>query len=215
MNFLNNELIQIQSELQKRLSIPYQWNRKQNDFLDNKTNFIYHIKNFEDLLAEIDKRFKSDKIFQLYYDYSLNRWFNFWSAYALEKIFCSLPNIKPAFNHRDRLKDFSIQGINFDHKSSVYPMRFGHKIDYAQLHPEILIKWLYENQSKEKRKHFRNRLFIVLYNTQGEHWKLKAEILWLKELIENYVSNFDHKRLISLKFKNDFITYSDIIWAIK
>ncbi|WP_304130385.1 hypothetical protein [Ignavibacterium album] len=212
---MNNELLQIQSELQKRLSIPYQWNRKQNDFLDNKTNFIYHIKTFEELLTEIDKRFKSDKNFKMYYDYSLNRWFNFWSAYALEKIFCSLPNVKPAFNHRDRLKDFSIQGINFDHKSSVYPMRFGYDIDYAQHHPEILIKWLYENQSTEKRKHFRNRLFIVLYNTPGEHWKLKAEIMWLKDLIENYVSNFDPNKLFSLKLKNDFITYSDIIWAIK
>lgn len=210
-----DELVEIQSELKKRLTIPYHWNRKQNDYLDGKTNFIYRIKSFEILLTEIDKRFRSDEDFQIYFDYSLNRWFNFWSAYAVENIFCSLPDVKPAFNHRDRLKDFSIKGINFDHKSSIYPAKFEFTVDYAQQHPDVLIKWLYENQSKEKRKHFRNRLFIIFYDTNKEHWKLKAEILWLKDLIEKYIHNFDVNNLITVKFNNDFITYSDIIWAIK
>lgn len=210
-----DDLIEIQTELKKRLSLPYQWNRKQNDYLDSKTNFIYRIKLFESLLREIDKRFKSNRNFQMYFDYSLNRWFNFWSAYAVEKIFCSLPGVKPAFNRRDRLKDFSINGINFDHKSSVYPAKFKFTINYAQQHPDVLIKWLYENQSKEKRKHFRNRLFIIFYDADNEHWKLKAEILWLRDLIEKYIQNFNADCLIKLKFKDDFITYSDIIWAIK
>lgn len=212
---MNNEILQIQNELIKRLDVPYQWHQKQNDIFDKRTNFIYQIKMFDDLLREIERRFKSEKEYQKYFDYSLNRWFNFWSAYAVEKIFCALPEVKPAFNKHDRLKDFSIKGINFDHKSSVYPRKFKYKIDYAQQNPAVLVKWLYENQSSETREHFRNRLFIILYNSDGEHWKLKAEILWLKGLIEKYVSNFDPNRLISLKLKNDLITYSDIIWAIK
>lgn len=212
---MNNEILQIQTELQKRLSVPYRWHQKQNDIFDKRTNFIYRIKLFDDLLLEIEKRFKSENDYQMYFDYSLNRWFNFWSAYAVEKIFCSLPDVKPAFNHRDRLKDFSIKGINFDHKSSVYPRKFKFKINYAQQNPAELIKWLYRNQSSEKRKHLHNRLFIIFYNSYGDHWKLKAEIFWLKELIEKYISNFDPNRLISLKLKNDLITYSDIIWAIK
>lgn len=212
---MNNEILQIQTELQKRLSVPYRWHQKQNDIFDKRTNFIYRVKSFDDLLKEIEKRFKSEKDYQLYFDYSVNRWFNFWSAYAVEKIFCSLPAVKPAFNKRDRLKDFSIKGINFDHKSSVFPREFTFSIEYALQKPAILIKWLYDNQSSEKRKHFRNRLFIILYDKNGEHWKLKAEILWLKELVEKYVSNFDQNRLISLKLKYDLITYSDIIWAIK
>lgn len=212
---MKNELLQIQSELQKRLSIPYQWNRKQNDFLDNKTNFIYRIKTFEKLLAEVDKQFNSNKNFQMYFDYSLNRWFNFWSAYAVEKIFCSLPNVKPVFNHRDRLKDFSINGITFDHKTTVFPRRFNLTFEQAKQNPLSLIEWLYLNQSKQKRKHYHNRLFIVLFSSDGEHWKLKAEIIWLKELIENYVSQFESNKLFSLQLNKDFKTLSDIIWAVK
>lgn len=212
---MKNELLQIQSELQKRLSIPYQWNQKQNDYFDEKTNFIYRIKTFEELLATIDKHFKSNENFQMYFDYALNRWFNFWSAYAVEKIFCSLPNVKPAYNHRDRLKDFSINGITFDHKTTVFPRRFRSNLEQAKQNPLRLIKWLYENQSKQKRKHYHNRLFIVLFNNQGDHWKLKAEIIWLKDLIENYVSQFDANKLFSLQLNKDFKTFSDIIWAIK
>lgn len=212
---MKNQLLQIQSELQKRLSIPYKWNQKQNDYYDYKTNFIYRIKSFDNLLAEIEKQFKSDKNYQLYLDYSLNRWFNFWSAYAIEKIFCSFPNVKPAFNHRDRLKDFSINGITFDHKTTVYPIRFNLTLEQAKQNPLSLIEWLYKNQSKQKRKHYHNRLFIVLYNTQGEHWKLKAEIMWLKELIEKYVSQFESNKLFSLQLNSEFKTLSGIIWAIK
>ena len=209
------ELLQIQSELQKRLSYPYKWMQKQNDYFDNKTNFIYQIKTFEELLLEIDKRFKSDKNFNSYFNYALNRWFNFWSAFAVEKIFCSLPYVKSAYNHKDRLKDFSIKGITFDHKTTVFPKKFNETIDHAKKTPLTLIKWLYENQSGQKRKHFQNRLFIVLYNSNGEHWKLKAEILWLKGIIENYLSAFEPSKLFSLELSKESKTLADIIWAIK
>jgi hypothetical protein len=212
---MKHNLSDIETELKKRLIYPYKWLQKQNDNFDKQTNFIYDIFNFDETLKEIEKRFKHKESYELYFNYSLNRWFNFWSAYAVEKIFCSLPNVKPAFNHRDRLKDFSIYGINFDHKTTVYPRRFSIPINIAKENPATLIKWLYENQSSEKRKHYHNRLFIILFDINGEHWKLKAEIIWLKELIENYVSNFDSNHLISLQLKKDFVTYSDIIWAIK
>lgn len=212
---MNEDLLKIQSELQKRLAFPYQWMRVQNDNFDNKTNFIYQIKTFEELLLEIDKRFKSDKDFNSYFNYSLNRWFNFWSAFAVEKIFCSLPNVKPAFNHKDRLKDFSIHGITFDHKTSVFPKKFRATFEQAKQNPIALIKWLYENQSRQKRKHYHNRLFIVLYSIDKNHWKLKAEILWLKDLIENYLSDFQPNKLFSIKLTKDFTTLADVIWAIK
>jgi len=212
---LIEELLQIQSELQKRLSYPYKWMQKQNDYFDNRTNFIYHTKTLEEVLTEIEKRFKSDENFQLYFNYALNRWFNFWSAIAIEKIFCSLPDVKPAFNHKDRLKDFSIKGITFDHKTTVFPKKFNETIDHAKKNPLTLIKWLYENQSGQKRRHFHNRLFILLYSSNGEHWKLKAEIFWLKEIIEYYLSEFDPNKLFSLKLRKEFTTLTDIIWAIK
>ncbi len=209
------ELQKIEDELKKRLSYPYVWGRKQNNIFDDATNFIYRINSFDNLLKEIESRFEQKENYTEYFNYTLNRWFNFWSAFAVEKIFCSLPNVKPVFNRRDRLKDFSIRGINFDHKTSVYPKKFGLSLSQAKDNPASLIKWFYMNQSFEKRKHFHNRLFIVLFDSNGEHWKLKAEILWLKRLIENYVSNFDSNNLISLQLVNKFKTLADIIWAIK
>jgi len=44
--------------------------------------------------------------------------------------------------------------------------------------------------------------------------KLKAELLWLKTIIEQYLETYDQKNLLKLSFNNKQ-TYSDIIWAIK
>lgn len=208
-------LQQIESELKKRLEHPYKWGQKQNDNFDKQTNFIYHTFSFEEVLKEIDKRFNSKKDFDSYFNYSINRWFNFWSAYAVENIFCSLPNVKPALNSRDKLIDFSIQGVSFDHKTSVFPKKFPMQINDAIKKTDELIKWLYQHQSQQQRKHLKNRLFIVLYNSNGEHWKLKSEISWLKARIEKYMIGFNPDYLLKFNFEKDKETLSDIIWAIR
>ena len=74
--------------------------------------------------------------------------------------------------------------------------------------------WLYKNQSKQQREHYQNRLFILVYAEDGEHWKLKAEIDLLKQCIQKYVSTFDASKLQQLQFNGNAIV-SDIIWAIK
>jgi hypothetical protein len=188
--------------------------QKQNDIFDKQTNFIYHIFLFDDLLKEIDTRFKSQKDYELYFNYALNRWYNFWSAQAVEKIFCSLPNVKPALDGKDRLVDFTIQGVSFDHKTSVYPKKFPYQIYEAIKKTDELIKWLYKNQSQQQRKHLHNRLFIVLYKNDGEHWHLKSEISWLKEKIENYMIAFNPNYLMKFSFQKNQETLSDVIWAI-
>lgn len=212
---MKQTLTEIETELKKRLVYPYKWGQKQNDHFDKQTNFIYHTFKFDDLLHEIDKRFKSDKDNDLYFNYSLNRWYNFWSAQAVENIFCSLPNVKPALDSKDRLVDFTIQGASFDHKTSIFPKNFPYKIDEAIKHTDELIKWLYKHQSQQQRKHLKNRLFIVLYSHNGDHWKLKSEILWLKERIEKYMLGFNPDFLMKFSFEKEHTTLSDVIWAIK
>jgi hypothetical protein len=208
-------LIQIESELKKRLVHPYKWGQKQNDNFDKQTNFIYHTFLFEELLKEIDSRFKSEKDFDLYFNYTINRWYNFWSAQAVEYIFCSLPNVKPALDSKDKLVDFTIQDVSFDHKTSIYPKNFPYQIKDAIKKTDELIKWLYKYQSQQQRKHLRNRLFIVLYANDGEHWKLKSEIMWLKERIEKYMLGFNPNYLMKFNFEKDKETLSDVIWAIR
>lgn len=212
---MNANLVQIETELKKRLSYPYKWGRKQNDYFDKLTNFVYKIPEFEIVLKEIDNRFNKDKEHKNVANYALNRWYNFWSAQAVEKIFCSLPNVKPALDGKDRLVDFTIDGVTFDHKTSIFPKNFPHTIDESIKKTDELIKWLYKNQSQQQRKHLKNRLFIVLYSSDGEHWKLKAEISWLKERIEKYMQGFNPHFLLKFNLEPDHPTLADIIWAIR
>ncbi len=210
-----SELLQIEKELKKRLIYPYKWGRKQNDQFDKLTNFVYKISSFEEVLKEIKVRFKNDKEHQNIANYTLNRWFNFWSAQAVEKIFCSLPNVKPARDSKDRLVDFSIDGVTFDHKTSIFPKNIPYKIDEAIKKTNELIIWLYKHQSQQQRKHLKNRLFIVLYSSDGDHWKLKAEISWLKERIEKYMEGFNPHFLLKFQLEKNQETLADVIWATK
>lgn len=212
---MNYDLSKTEAELKKRLSYPYRWGRMQNDYFDRLTDFIYRISEFNAVINEIEKRFSNDKNHKNVANYALNRWYNFWSAQAMEMIFCSLPDVIPALDEKDRLVDFTIRGISSDLKTTIYPEKYPHSIEEALKNKAELIKWLYINQSRQKRKHFKNRIFIVLYSSDGEHWKLKSEISWLKEIIENYVAKFDPENLIEFSFLKEEKTLSDIIWAIK
>lgn len=212
---MNAELLNIEMELKKRLSYPYKWGRKQNDEFDKLTNFVYKISSFDEVLIETESRFRKDKEHQNIANYALNRWYNFRSAQAVEKIFCSLPNVKPALDEKDRLVDFTIDGVTFDHKTSIFPKNFPHQIDEAIKKTDELILWLYKHQSQQQRKHLKNRLFIVLYSADGEHWKLKTEISWLKERIEKYMEGFNPHYLLKFQLEKNQETISDIIWAIR
>jgi hypothetical protein len=208
-------LIQAEKELKKRLVYPYKWGRKQNDHFDKLSNFVYHTFLFDEVISEIEKRFKNDKEHDNISNYALNRWYNFWSAQAVEKIFCSIPNVKPALDEKDKLVDFTIDGVTFDHKTSIFPKNFPYPINEAIKKTDELIGWLYKNQSQQQRKHLKNRLFIVLYSSDNEHWKLKAEISWLKERIEKYMIGFNPHYLLKFQFEKDQPTIADIIWAIR
>jgi hypothetical protein len=212
---MDAELINIERELKKRLVYPYKWGRKQNDEFDKLTNYVYKIPVFEEVLKETENRFNKDKAHQNIANYALNRWYNFWSAQAVEKIFCLLPNVKPALDEKDRLVDFTIDGFTFDHKTSIFPKNFPHPFEEAIKKTDELILWLYMHQSQQQRKHLKNRLFIVLYSSDGEHWKLKAEISWLKERIEKYMSGFNPHYLLKFKLEPEQETLSDVIWAIR
>jgi hypothetical protein len=199
------DFIRLETQLKERLNFQYFWGRKQSNEWDAKTNFIYSTYTFEKLI-EVTSHFTEDEK-----NYSFNRWYNFWSAMAVEKMFSLHKKVVPNLNKYDKLVDFSINKISFDHKTSVFPKGFNQTIDYAKQNPSELITWLYVNQSQDGRKHLENRLFIVLYDKNGDHWKLKSEIELIKNQVDNYVEHFDEKNLISITLENKKII-SDIIW---
>ncbi len=209
-------LQEIEFELKKRLPYHYSWGQKQNDIWDKHTNFIYETENWETLIEKIktlviDKSLDKRQAF----NYAANRWYNFWSAQAVEQIFSENAGIRPVFNSKDSEKDFYLFNIPFDHKTTVFPKQFGKAYKYAKEHKRELIEWLYKNQSSQKRHHFKNRLFIVVYDFNGEHWKLKAEIGILKKAINGYVRTFKNENLQTFTFVEGEETVSDIIWVVR
>ena len=206
-NNMNLEILE--QALKKRWSYIYNWWRKQNNIWDKNTNFIYKIRTFSELLNKINNFDEDLK------NYALNRWYNYWSAMWAEYIFSTHPNVKPNKDIYDKLKDFTIDEISFDHKTSVYPKWFGQPYNYWKENKEELIKWLYDNQSQQWRKHLKNRLFIVLYDPiNQEHWKMKAEIKLLKDWIDLYMKWFNKNKLCKFNFW-EWTVYSDIIWITK
>ncbi len=203
-------LTQIEAELQARVAgYPYTaWGRQQNNAWDERTRFIYDTPTWEKLQQKVTRLEKSLA------DYAVNRWFNFWSARAVEKIFGALPGVTPQLNPYDRLVDFSIQNIQFDHKTTVFPEEYPYSPEFAQAYRAHLIRWLYRHQSKQQRYHRRNRLFIVLCASDGEHWKLRAEVNSLGEVIRRYVANFQPANLAKITLGRDEIL-ADLIWFIR
>jgi hypothetical protein len=202
-------------ELKKRFAHPYDWGQRQNDEWDAQTDFVYHIFGFDALTKEIEARFGQDQHYKEMVSYGMNRWYNFWSAKAVEQIFASHPGVSAARDSSDRLREFRIGDLSFDHKTSTYPRGFNHDVDYGQKHPRELIEWFYTHQSQQRRKHFENRIFIVLYASDGQHWRLKAELSWLEGIIKPYLDTFDPAKLFHYKFEGKRETAADVLWALK
>ncbi len=208
------DLIHIELELKKRWDYTYVWGRKQSNLWDGYTSFIYTTAHWEDLIQKIAKtvaRHKLDK-YELF-NYASNRWYNFWSAMAIEQIFTEIEGINPVENTKDREKDFYLHGKAFDHKTSVFPVGFGKDISYVKEHELELITWLYKNQSHQQRFHLNNRLFIIVYDKGGAQWKLKARLSLIKTVIKNYMSGYHEDQLQKVIFAENKTALSDIIWV--
>lgn len=195
----------LEHELKKRLSYPETpWGQKQNNAWDKETSFIYQVKTWDALLERV-RGFSRDK-----FNYAVNRWFNFWSARGVEEIFCRQPGVTPGPS-KHKLVDFVIGGVTFDHKTTVFPAAYEPGPLYAAVYPAHLAGWLYEHQSDEGRHHLANRLFVVLYDAGGQHWRLRASLGLIKERVEAYVQGFDPARLLEVKIKG-VAALADVIW---
>jgi len=223
----NISLEYLEKQLKKRTEFVYNWNHiKQNNKDDRSTNFIYTSPNFEYIQHKIKTNI-SDKNLQ---NYALNRWYNFWSATGVESIFVQNKNIVAEKNVKNKYSDFSIydkitnKKINFDHKTTVLPRCFNVKIleflknnapKNLQIFDKEIISWLYENQSQEGRRHWKNRFFVILVDAQaGEHWKLKSELLFLNEAISEKLKLFKISDCVEFTHLDEKV-YSAVFWIVK
>lgn len=208
------DLTLLESQLKHRWDYKYVWKQKQNNLWDAYTSYIYKTKNWADLIplmAQTVATHQLDKHALFYY--ASNRWYNFWSARAVEQIFTEIDGITAVVDSKDREKDFYIHKTAFDHKTSVFPKGFGHGIAYAKNNELELIRWLYEHQSNEQRYHLKNRIFVIVHDANGQHWKLKARLSLIKTAVRNYVSSYHEDQLQKVIFAEDKTALSDIIWV--
>lgn len=203
-------LAQLETELKKLIQMPH-WGKKQTDDWDKLSNFVYQLPSYELLIQQLQELNKGTD----FDHYVLHRWYNILSAKAVEQIFCSCEGVKANINQYDKLVDFTINGMAFDLKTSVFPKGYPNDLNFARQNPKHLIEWLYAQQSTQQRFHQANRLFIILYAMDGQHWKLRAEIGKMHKCIESYVQQFDADQLHQIHFINGEKAYSDILWMME
>jgi len=210
------DLEAIETELKKRLPYKNKWFRKQNDHWDDETKFIYKINTWDELIAQIAATWKANDFEkEPYFYYAINRWYNFWSAQAIEQIITDMPGLAANPNPVQDHYDFKWLGEPFDHKTSVFPKGFGYDYAFAKAHPVQLITWFYNEQSKGQRYHLNNRLFVVVYDKNGDHYKLKSEIKLLREAIETHMKDRTPGQTYTVNLETGKETKADIIWVTR
>lgn len=203
------DLEQLELQLKKRWLFPHTWNYKFSTDLEQDISFIYSISTFDDIIREMARL--PEEIQQ----YALNRWYNFWSQKAVYQIFAEHPQTTPIFNHYDEAEAFLIQNIPFKIKFNVFPYHFARTLRYAIRHKEELVYWYYRKTQASSTAEQYNQLFIILYQRDGEHWRMKAEFPMLSKFINSYLDNFDIHKTIRLHLFGDKMNYADIIWCIR
>jgi len=113
---------------------------------------------------------------------------------------------------KDELININIDESNLGNSSIIHNFNSMDKNDSSN--EKELIQWLYDNQSQQGRKHLKNRLFIIMYDKNNQHWKMKSEIMELKKEIDLYVDDFSQSNLYEFDF-GDGKVYSDILWITK
>lgn len=164
-------------------SMKKQW-CKQNNVLDKKTSFIYDVKDFKSL-KDICSRILSKEDER---QYAIHRWVNLQISNFCEDCFCKY-GAERASNKKDKEKDIYIWNQPYDVKVTNYPQTAVENFDLSTNEGKRdLGIWLYNNQSQEDRKHFKNRLFVVCCGE--DPWQTRKNLTKLETAIKSYMDCF-------------------------
>ena len=198
-------------ELHKALSLlSSQWNR-QNNIYDRRSNFIYNTETVDECLLKAHEMGIDE-------NYVLHRWYNFHTSVYCEYLFVK-HGAKKEYNTFHHDIDIYIEGIPYDVKLTVYPARLENEEIFLDLNSRagknVLIQWMYENQSQEGRKHLKNRIFIVC-NGESSEDKLakKSDFDTIEKKIVKYfefLRTNEPNRLIIEDDGKEYAVYSEII----
>lgn len=206
-----DELISLEEELKKATTLfDYNFPIKQNADLDYKTNqFVYKANKLSDFL--------NDEVFiafsELEKKYTIARWYNFQSSRGFEAAFVFALGANKLDDERQKFVDFSLWGRNYDLKTSVFPRALGNDESWLD-RPYELTEWMYANQSQSSRNSNYNRIFVVVHNKQGEHWKVKAEPYQLYLFLSKYKTEIK-KSMFWLKLPSGRNVHTNLICFCK
>lgn len=204
---MNNEL---ENEIKKAADLLSNNWIFQNNFDDYKSNFIYKVKTINEVYNE-------SKNNGIDFQYALHRWYNFNTSILSENIFVELGATKES-NPKHKEIDLYIDGIPFDVKLTVYPKKLEKEnLDLRSRNDKNnLIRWLYNNQSQQQRKHLKNRLFIVCKgNSINENQKLKSDFNQIRQKVKDFIKYSSINGFNELEIDDNNIKYtvkSDIIY---
>ena len=201
---------QLEEELKKALKyINADW-KMQNNFGDYRSNFIYYVDNVDEVIRSARNRGIST-------EYALHRWYNFHTSIYCEQLFCELGAVKEQ-DTKNREIDIYIKDEPFDVKVSVYPKALSsHPYDLnTREGKDEMIRWLYQHQSQQQRKHLKNRLFIVCDGkTQYDNLCLKSDFEQIRKKIEEYMDDVEingFNELTIIDNGKEYKVKSDIIY---
>ncbi|MFZ0391616.1 MAG: hypothetical protein WAN36_14240 [Calditrichia bacterium] len=203
---MDENLINIQEQLEKRCFYPVIWNFRFHPSWEPDIQFVYSCATFEEVLQQ------SESLRRDIQHYAINRWYNFWSQKALNEIFASHPEVQAVNNSAKNL--IRINGDVYQVKSLVYPNQFARTLRYALQHEQEMVQWLCRKFSRNNHDHSEHQLFLLLFQRDGEHWKLKAKLTDLMAIVHEYLDNFNKNGMCQNQISRENGCKCGLIWFI-
>ena len=176
----------------------------QKDGKDKDSGFIYYCKNVPQV---IDLAMSNE----VDIPYCVHRWYNFITSKMAEELFEQF-GATPEINSKSHEIDFYLKDIAFDLKLTTMPQIEAQNTLKTRKERNDLIKWMYNNQSKQGRKHFGNKIFIVCDGgDKHSSMMLKSNIEKLSEGISKFMEYYQNKNFNVVKIDENEV-YSDIIY---
>ncbi len=165
------------------------WERIQNDTWDQLCLFIFRLRTLTSVRTRADDVARQHNLEQPdFVHYALRRWYCFWGARLAELLFANYPGVAPG-PAKDHEVDFTIDGVPFDLKTSEVPRAFAGNLGEVLREPEQLASWFYSHQSRQRRYHTANRLFLILWDAKqpDEAWRLRGDVAALRTAIGTFL----------------------------
>lgn len=189
------------------------WERVQNDTWDRLSPYIFRIRTAARVRAR-SEAVAAERGFDrsAFVHYAMRRWYCFWGSRIAEALFVQHPGVAPG-PPKDRVVDFTIDGVPFDLKTSDVPRAFAHRLGDLHTQPEQVATWLYAHQSREGRFHCANRLFLILCDAlhPEESWRLRADVGALRGAIDLFLKR---RKYVEIWVPDEFGTRRRVVTGV-